>query len=128
MLGVSVMEGVRLAVGEGPMDVGKGPRSASEVSAMAVLVLPALICWAPPGGGRNIMTCHTAIRIRHKKIPSKTCGKSANAFQRSFITALLRSRPGWAGSRNYLRTGDRDCYDSDRTGIEIRSVGEIILE
>ena len=93
-LAVGVMVRVFDAVGVGRVAVGKGPTSAWEVSAIAVLVLLALVCWpALSGGTLDIMALHTANRIRLKRIATKTCGKSAYSFQRKFITVILHVRP-----------------------------------
>ena len=51
-LGVKVGEGTSEAVVVGAVDVGKGPKSASEVSARAVLVRMAFLCASSASGGR----------------------------------------------------------------------------
>ena len=123
-VGVRVAEGVRVTVGEGVMDavsvgvrvgpvaVGKGPKSAAEVSAIAVRVPRALDARAAtPGDALKAIHSHTPIRRRHKRTPSSTCGRSAYSFQREYITGFLHFAPGRQDREDCVRTGNRDCYD-----------------
>ena len=50
-VGVKVAEGMLEAVGVGAVEVGKGPKSAWEVSTMAVRVPLACLCASPASGG-----------------------------------------------------------------------------
>ena len=103
-------------VGVGAVPVANGPSSAFDVSAIDVMVRRALDCMAArPGDALVITNPHATNRSTDSTIPSTTCGRSEYSFQREFITAILYSGPGQAGSRseslNQGWIGNRECYD-----------------